>query len=930
MRKPFRIKTDKLFKKRKPEKWSFKLYKRLNKRKIWRLILYGVLGVFLFIILLFAWYAKDLPTPQKMNARQATESTKIFDRNGNLLYSTGEKRRTVISQDQMPKSIRQATVAIEDKDFYKHHGLDFSGIFRAILVDITRGKTSQGGSTITQQFVKNALLSPKKSFARKIKEAILSIELEQTRSKEEILTLYLNEIPYGSNVYGVEEASKFYFNKSAKDLSLSEAATLAALPQAPTYYSPFGTHTDALFARKNAVLNDMATMGYITQDEADKAKKESPDKEQPNFASRKEDIRAPHFVLFVRERLIDLYGERMVNEGGLQVTTTLDGNLQSAAEDAIASGSSKLGAYGANNAAMVSTDPKTGQIFAMVGSKDYFDIANDGNVNVTVANRQPGSAFKPFAYATGFKKQYNPAYTLFDLKTDFGGGYSPDDYDGRTRGPVSARYALANSLNIPAVKMLSLAGVPNTIATAKDLGITTLTDPNRYGLALVLGGGEVKPLEMAGAYGGFANGGNFATLTPFMKIKDSSGKTLYEFKEGKNVKSVLDPQIAYEIDDILSDNSVRRDIFGESLVVPDYRVAVKTGTTQEFRDAWACGATPNLTAVVWVGNNDNTKMRAGADGSVVAAPIFRNYMSNALPRLKKDEFTRPSGIQEVTVEKFSNRLPTQYSQNLIKDYFASWQVPTEKDNVNVVVNVNKLNGQLATDSTPAALIEHRVYRDIHSERPDYPNWEDPVRSWAAANGYVGKPPSSNDTSYEGNAPSVSITSPTNGASYVSGAQVSVAANASSAMGVREVRFTFASLSSTDSGSPYSATFNTSGVMTGDHKLTATVYDNNGVSAESSVTISITPTNHTQSNITTGDITGNSATVSFNTSVATTAVVRYGTNGSNLNGSKNDAYNATSHSVKLTGLTAGTKYYFQVVTTAGTSTVTSATYSFTTH
>ena len=902
--------------------------KRINKRKIWKFLGYMALSFVLFIVLLFAWYAKDLPTPEKLAARRATESTKIFDRNGNLLYSTGEKRRTVIDAKDMPPSIRQATVAIEDQDFYKHHGLNFKGIARAIYVDVTRGRASQGGSTITQQFVKNALLSSKKSLSRKIKEVILSIELEQTRSKDEILTLYLNEIPYGSNIYGIEEASKAYFGKDAKDLNLSESATLAALPQRPTYFSPWGTHTDDLFLRKNRVLEEMVSMNFITQEEADKAKKEAPKKDDPKFVQRQENIKAPHFVLFVRERLIDLYGEQMVNEGGLQVTTTLDGDMQGMAEEAIKEGSTKLDRYGANNTALVSTDPKTGQVLAMVGSKDYFDIKNDGNVNVTLANRQPGSAFKPFAYATGFKQKYNPAYTLFDLRTDFGGGYSPEDYDGRTRGPVSARYALANSLNIPAVKMLSLAGVQNTIDTARDLGITTLTDPSRYGLALVLGGGEVKPLEMAGAYGGFANGGNFATLTPFLKIQDSSNKTLFEFKQGTNIKKVLDPQIAYEITSILSDNDVRRDIFGTSLVIGDYKVAVKTGTTQEFRDAWTCGATPSLSTVVWVGNNDNTKMRAGADGSIVAAPIFRNFMLKALPKYPNEDFAKPDGIKEETVEKFSNRLPTQYSQQFVKDIFAGWQVPTEKDNVNVVVKVNKLNGQLATDSTPPALIELRVYRDIHSERPDYPNWEDPVRAWAAANGYVGKPPSSKDDSYSGKNISISITSPSNGASYNAGSAVNVAANVSADYGVKEVQFTLGSRSVTDTGSPYSASLDTGGFAPGDYTLTAKVSDNNGASAQTSITITVNASSHTQSGITVSGVTGNAAMVSFATSVATTAQVKYGTDAGNLNLGKSDSFNSKNHAITLTGLSAHTKYYFQVLSTAG-STVTSSIYSFTT-
>ena len=913
-----------------PRKNSPKLHRRLNKKRILRGLLYAAGGFLLLIILLFAWYAKDLPTPEKLASHRATESTKIFDRNGKALYETGAQRRSVIIADQMPQNIRQATVAIEDKEFYKHHGIDFRGIARAAVNDIVGGRVAQGGSTITQQFVKNALLSPKRTFDRKIKEVILSLELEQTRSKEDILTLYLNEIPYGSNVYGVQEAAQMYYGKDAKDLTLSESATLASIPQRPTYFSPYGSHTDDLFFRKNKVLDNMAAQNYITQEQADAAKKEAPNKEQPQFTARKDNISAPHFVIFVKEKLAELYGDRMVDEGGLQVTTTLDSDMQKLAEDAIIEGTKKLDRYGASNAALVSIDPKTGQIMAMVGSKDYFDTAHDGNVNVTIANRQPGSAFKPVAYATAFKKQYNPAFTLFDLKTDFGGGYTPSDYDGRTRGPVSARYALANSLNIPAVKILSLAGIGNTIQTAKDLGITTLTDPNRYGLALVLGGGEVKPLELCGAYGAFANGGNFATTTPFLKILDSKGKTLYEFKEGGNVKAALDPQIAYEITDILSDNNVRRDIFGNSLVVPGHKVAVKTGTTQEFHDAWTAGATPNLATVIWVGNNDNSKMKNGADGSVVAAPIFRTYMSKALARYPETDFTRPSGIQEISVEKFSNKLPTQYSQTTVKDIFANWQVPTQKDDVNQVVQVNRVNGQLATSSTPADLIEQRVYRNLHSERPDLASWEGPVRAWAAANGYVGFPPKDQDTSYNDNkGPQISITSPGNGTSFAPSDTINISASASAAYGMREVRFAAGSLSATDSDAPYSAAFSASSLGDGSHEISVTAVDQNGATATAKITISINASAHTQSGITVSGITGNSAVVQFQTSVATTAQVKYGTNAANLNQSATDSFNTSSHSVSLSGLSAVTKYYFQVITSTGASTVTSAVYSFST-
>lgn len=482
-------------KKSSPIKRLREAWQHVDKKKLWRFIRLGCVVIIFCIAGLFAWYSKDLPTPGKIRERQAIQSTQIYDRNGGLLYEIhGDQNRTLIASADIPEIAKQATVAAEDRNFYKHIGVDFRGIARAIYVDIFRGKKSQGGSTITQQFVKNALLSNKKTFDRKIKELILSLEIETMFSKDEILTMYLNEIPYGSSIYGIEAASKSFFNKSAKELTLEEVAMLAAIPQAPTRYSPYGTHTDELKARRDYILNTMADLGNVPREKTDAAKAT-----EISALPQKDSIKAPHFVFYVREQLVSQFGEQRVEEGGLKVTTTLDSDIQGKAQEAIDKGMDKVRARGGSNAALVSVKPDSGEILAMIGSANYFDSEHDGNVNVTVSARQPGSSFKPIVYATGFKEQYNPASTLWDVPTDFG-KYKPNNYNGQFHGPVSVRFSLANSLNIPAVKMLGIVGLEKALQTAHDMGITTLNEPDRYGLALVLGGGEVKPIDMATAF----------------------------------------------------------------------------------------------------------------------------------------------------------------------------------------------------------------------------------------------------------------------------------------------------------------------------------------------------------------------------------------------------------------------------------------------
>jgi len=797
------------------------------------------IGAFVLITgVLFAYYSKDLPTPGKIKKMRPVESTKIMDRNGKVLYDVhGEQRRTVIDFKDMPESIKEATISAEDKDFYKHFGFSFKGILRSLYYDLTGKKGYiSGGSTITQQYVKNSLLTSQKSLDRKIKELILSIELEIMFSKDQILAMYLNEIPYGSNAYGIEEASKSYFGKSAKDLTLAESATLASLPKAPTYYSPYGTHPDKLKERKDYVLERMSALSYITEEESKKAKEE-----KLNFVPFKENITSPHFVMYVKEKLIEKYGEQAVLEGGLKVTTTLDLDKQKIAEDVVNWGYDRNSRYGKPNAALVSIDPKTGQILVMVGSHDFYDKDNDGQVNVADTEQQPGSSFKPIVYAAGFKGKYNPGYVLWDVTTDFG-NYTPHNYNGSNYGPVTIRTALANSLNIPAVKMLYLVGLDKALETAHEMGITTLNNPKQYGLSLVLGGGDVKLVDMATAFGVFADKGTLHETTPFLKIEDNNGKVLYEHKDNKAKKEVLDPQVAYEISNILSDNQARNMIFGslqQNLSFGDRPVAVKTGTTQENRDGWTMGYTPSVVTGVWVGHNDNTPMTGGADGSVVAAPIWHKYMEEMFKNSPVEQFERPEGIQEITVDKFSNKKPTENSPETIKDIFSSWQAPTEFDDIHVKVKVCMVcdGEKLATDQCPGDQIEERTYTDIHSEVPDNPNWENPVRGWAESHGiYVSKPPKES-CNLEGKQPSISISEPANNAT-VSG-NFTIAATPNSTYGVKYVEFYIDNISvGSDSASPYSINYNASSLSSGIHEISAVVVDNKSLKAKQSISVNV--------------------------------------------------------------------------------------------
>lgn len=904
-------------------------FKKMPKWKIALFYLLYASVAFLFVLCLaFAWFAKDLPTPSKIANRKAVESTKLYDRTGQtLLYETGDQKRTIIKFEDMPQNIKDATVSVEDANFYKHHGFDTKAILSAVYSKITK-KTARtrGASTITQQYVKLALLTSDRSVIRKFKELILAIELEFMYSKDEILAMYLNEIPYGNNTAGIEAAAKMYYGKTAKDLTLSEAATLAGIPQSPTYYSPYGTHTKELINRKNYVLDRMLDTNKITKDDADKAKLEDTTTLNVALKPRRDSMLAPHFAMYVLENIADQYGEEKIQKEGLKVITTLDFEKQKIAEKSVQDGMVRITKAGGSNAALVAVDPKTGQILAMVGSKDYFDTKIDGNVNVADSLRQPGSSFKPFEYSTLFKKkEYSPSKILYDFQTDFGGGYVPKNYNGRFNGPVTIRYALANSFNIPAIKALSLAGMDNTIRTAEDLGITTLTDKDRYGLSLAIGVAEVKPVEMAGAFGVFGNGGIKNDLTPILKITDPKGKTIYDYdKDQPTGKQVLDPQIAYEISSILKDNTARSNTFGSrsALYFPDREVAVKTGTTQDDRDAWTVGYTPSISVAIWSGNNMPSPMKSG--GEALSGPIFNSFIKNALAGIAKEEFQKPAGIQELTVEKYSNKLPGELSTEKNTDIFASWQVPTEKDDVHIKVRVCKDNGKLAPDGLPESLTEEKIFTNIHSERPDVPAWENPVRAWAEANGFSNSPP----TEYckaEELTPKISIISPTNNANVSGTANITVETS-QSPVAISSVEYFIDNISigtSDTSGPTFLKSYNFDSLSPGIHTILVVGTDINGTTSRISIDVTAVKSSNSISilNITKTPGT-DTVTITWDTNVSTVGKVIYGENHS-LNQESEITSQSTTHTVVISKLKVKTTYYFEIVASNGDSSFTSA-------
>lgn len=619
----------------------------MRTKMLFTLKIFGILSAIglLFIVGIFAYFAKDLPEPGKINARSINESTKIYDRTGTiLLYDIhGEEKRTLIPQEEIPLVVKQATIALEDRNFYHHPGFDVKGVINAVISNIFHVGAGRGGSTITQQFVKNSILTDERSITRKIKELILAVEIELRFSKDEILGMYLNEIPYGSNAYGIEAASQTFFNKHAKDLTLDEAAILASLPQAPSRYSPYGSYIDRLKMRQEYALDQMSELGYISPDAAKAAKEADV---FAKLAKNEENIKAPHFVMYVRDYLEERYGTDFLEKEGLKVITTLDWEKQQLAEKIVhdkAMENEKK--YDAENAALVAVDPQNGDVITMVGSRDYFDSQIDGQVNVAIRDRQPGSSFKPYAYLYAFKKGYTPETILFDVETNFGvegaEDYVPQNYDGTFRGPVKMKDALAMSLNIPAVKTLYLANPEEVIIFAKQLGITSLQDPKRYGLSLVLGGGEVKLLDHTAAFSVLANNGVKHEKRAVLAITNKNNEKIFE-TEAQEGERVIDEKYIAMLSHILSTNKYRVPTFGENSVLKfdDRPVAAKTGTTNQNRDAWVMGYTPDIAVGVWSGNNDNSSMSSYGAGISASGPIFRDFILQAYPNPSGKEFPK--------------------------------------------------------------------------------------------------------------------------------------------------------------------------------------------------------------------------------------------------------------------------------------------------
>ncbi|MBI4117991.1 MAG: penicillin-binding protein [Parcubacteria group bacterium] len=689
----------------------------------------------------------QIPDLETFDERRVVETTKIYDRTGEvLLYEANQDiQRTSVPFDLISRHLKNATVAIEDAEFYDHSGIKPTAILRAVIVNIFSLGFEQGGSTITQQVVKNSLLTSKKTIPRKLKEWVLALKIEGVMTKEEILELYLNEAPYGGSIYGVEEASRAFFNKGAEELSLNEAAYLASLPQAPTYYSPYGNNREALDQRKDIVLGRMLELGFITEEEHAGAKGVVASFEPAATLG----IRAPHFVFYVLEQLEGTYGRERVENGGFRVITTLDYGLQEKAEEIVRRyAEENVIKFKATNAGLIAIDPKTGQVLVMVGSKNYFAEDIDGNFNVTTKpNRQPGSAFKPFVYATALEKGYTADTVVFDLPTQFSTEcdakgkplspdvkeetcYMPQNYDEKFRGPITFRDALAQSINVPAVKVLYLSGLQDSLKTARNMGITSLNDPNRYGLTLVLGGGEVSLIEMTSAYSVFANKGVRNPHYSIIEVRDGNGEMLES--STPKPKQVLSPEIAGTITDILSDNKARTPAFGASspLYFPGRDVAAKTGTTNDSRDAWIIGYTPNIAVGAWVGNNDNSEMVKSVAGFIVA-PMWNAFMKTALEKLPDEPFASVS---------------YDYPDGFKPVLRGVWQGGE-------TYTIDTVSGNLATAHTPEETRREVVLTDVHSilywlnkgdprgPRPAFPEedsqfllWEEPVLLWAAGLG----------------------------------------------------------------------------------------------------------------------------------------------------------------------------------------------------
>lgn len=697
-----------------------------------RQIILGILSLGLILSgAFFIWAATlKIPDVSSLSERKISQSAKIYDRTGEvLLFDLQEDiNRTIIPIEDISRNIQNATVAIEDDRFYEHFGVRPIATFRAVFIQPLRGLGVQGGSTITQQVVKNSVLTNERAISRKLKEWVVAFRLEQQLSKEQILELYLNESPYGGTIYGVEEAAQAFFGKEAREVTIAEAAYLAALPQLPTFYSPYGNNRDALEERKNLVLFRMRNLNFITEEEYESARNEVVEFQAQSISG----IRAPHFVFYVRQQLEEEFGRRALEENGWRIITTIDMELQEEGERIVKEYALQNEEnFLAENGAVVAIDPKTGDILTMVGSRDYFDPEIDGNFNIALANRQPGSAFKPFVYAQAFREGYSPDTVVFDLETQFSTTcapddftdeneecYSPQNYDLEYRGPVTLRDALAQSINVPAVKALYLVGLTDALRLARSLGISTLEDVNRYGLTLVLGGGEVTLLDMVNAYGSFAAEGVRSEGRAILRIEEKNGEVIKEYPVSQ--ERVLEENVALQVSDVLSDNEARTPAFGavSPLHFPGNHVAAKTGTTNDSRDAWIIGYSPNIVVGSWAGNNDNSPMVKQVAGFIVA-PMWNEFMQFALSKYPNDSFPEPR--QTLTDADKPILRGIWEGIDIQNDPSGVLRIPANVHSILFWVDKNNPQGPRPTEPEKDA---------------QFTRWELPVLTWAEENNYT--------------------------------------------------------------------------------------------------------------------------------------------------------------------------------------------------
>lgn len=834
--------------------WRFKFLSNLSNT-----ILIVVVGFLLILFSAVIFFATQVPSPQDLTTRNIAASTKIYDKDGELLYDIFQNyNRTPIKMSDVPEHVKQATIAIEDKDFYKHSGFSIPGIIRS-LFDFVIHRRIEGGSTLTQQLIKNALLSGERTLVRKLKEFILAVQVERAYAKDQILEMYLNEIPYGGTAYGIEAAANLYFGKSAKDLNLAEAALLAGLPQRPSVYSPYGSRPELAKVRQKAVLRRMVEDGYITQNQADQV---SLEQLTYRTAQNEAGFKAPHFVLYVKEKLIEQFGDKMVEQGGLRVTTSLDYKLQKQAEEIARDEVKNLSSAKVGNGAAVILDPKTGQILAMVGSKDYFGKSEpegciegqtcifEPNVNATLSLRQPGSATKPIAYSAALEKGYTAIYTYMDVKTEFPGGdrptYIPVNYDGQYHGSQQMRFALGNSYNIPAVKNLALTGVKGVLEQGFRMGLTTWEpseeNVNSVGLSLTLGGREVRLLDLTSAFGVLANGGRQFDPVSILKVTDSKGKTLFEYRPQEGRK-VLDEGIAFIISDILSDNGARTAAFGSNSVlnIPGKTVGVKTGTTDEKRDNWTVGYTPSYVVGVWVGNNDNSVMSPVVTSGVTgASPIWNKIMREVLKDKPNESFARPSNVVQVEVDGLMSGKPHPGSPTR-REYFIAGTEPKGESSAYQRAKVCKQNPhRLANEGEEADEKDVIVLKEDDPTGAD--KWQKGIDEWVltsadprlvgATKGCSGIPGFS-----AGQGRIIEIVNVANGANVPRVFDVLAAVN--SPAGVKRVIWLLdGAQKSTQTSQPFALHVEFPKGDKGSHTITATLEDNSGGTFSTSIGVTV--------------------------------------------------------------------------------------------